>query len=140
MVNKYRIVLDSNIIISSLLFNGIQRLLLQLIRQNNIKVITSLTIIVEILEVLRKKFNFSEKQLQIVKGEILIISEVVYPSTHLNIVRDKEDNKVIEAAIDGNCSYIVSGDKDLLILNNYKNIKIVNSKEFLDLISNQLHD
>jgi putative PIN family toxin of toxin-antitoxin system len=133
--SKYRIVLNSNIFISFLVFNGIQRMLIQIVKQSDIKIITSFPILAETLEVLRKKFKYSESELQIAKNEVLKFSEIVYPSKHLNIVRDKEDNKVIEAAIEANCNFIITGDKDLLVMGKYQDINIVSTAEFLDLIS-----
>ena len=110
-------------------------MLIQIVKQSDIKIITSFPILAETLEVLRKKFKYSESELQIAKNEVLKFSEIVYPSKHLNIVRDKEDNKVIEAAIEANCNFIITGDKDLLVMGKYQDINIVSTAEFLDLIS-----
>ncbi len=51
--------------------------------------------------------------------------------------RDKDDNKFINCAIDGNCNFIVSGDKDLLEIKEYGGIRIVTVKEFLKIIKNE---
>lgn len=137
--NNLKIVLDSNILISSILFDGTQRDITKIIAYHKIPTATSLRLIVEILEVLRKKFKYTNNKLMHVKKDIMSISEVVYPSVHIDVVRDKEDNKVIEVAVEGNCTHIVTGDKDLLVLKKYKDIEIISSSEFLDLISNQFH-
>ena len=49
----------------------------------------------------------------------------------INVSRDSDDNKFIEAAVLGNCHYIISGDKDLLDIKEYNNIKIFSVSEFL---------
>ena len=46
------------------------------------------------------------------------------------IPRDPDDDKFIDCAVDAKCLYIVSGDKDLTLLKNYKDIQIVTVAEF----------
>ncbi|MBR3355647.1 MAG: putative toxin-antitoxin system toxin component, PIN family [Oscillospiraceae bacterium] len=58
---------------------------------------------------------------------------VIEPSSHVRVCRDPDDNKFIECALDGQCNYIVSGDKDLLDIRHYKNIRIITVSEFLGL-------
>ncbi len=48
----------------------------------------------------------------------------------IRIVRDPEDNKILESAVEAKAEYLVTNDKDLLELNNFKNIKIVTPIEF----------
>ncbi|MCR4779446.1 MAG: putative toxin-antitoxin system toxin component, PIN family [Lachnospiraceae bacterium] len=52
-------------------------------------------------------------------------------SYHVEICRDPDDNKFIDCACDAKCIYIVSGDKDLLSVKKYNNVKIVTVAEFL---------
>ena len=49
----------------------------------------------------------------------------------INAVRDDDDNRVLEAAVEGKCEYVVTGDEDLLSLQNYGGIKIITPAEFL---------
>ena len=51
------------------------------------------------------------------------------------IHEDPDDNKFISCAIDGQCYYIVSGDKDLLTLKEYSDVKIVTVAEFFELMN-----
>ncbi len=60
-------------------------------------------------------------------------SEMVITTTQITDCRDQKDNKFLELAIDGNANYIVTGDKDLLILNPFQNIPILTAREFLNL-------
>jgi uncharacterized protein len=48
--------------------------------------------------------------------------------------RDPKDDKILELALNGQAQYIVSGDKDLLVLNPFRAVKIVMAEEFLKLI------
>jgi predicted nucleic acid-binding protein len=58
--------------------------------------------------------------------------EFIEPSSEIKLCRDPDDDKFLECAVDGFCTYIVSGDKDLLVLQNYGDIKIVKVRDFFD--------
>ena len=55
---------------------------------------------------------------------------VVVPNRVLTIVSDDDDNRVLEAAIEGDADYIVSGDTDLLDLGSFQGIPIITPREF----------
>lgn len=126
-----RIVLDSNIFISSYVFGGKPESILKLIITEKVQGVTSRILISEFLDVLRKKFKVSQFDIQAIQQEVSDLFEIVYPIKNLHIVRDEPDNRVIETALEGNCDYIVTGDNDLLVLGKYKNIKIVTADEFI---------
>ena len=132
--NSLRIVIDANVIISSLVFGGKPEKFIKTIIAEKINVYTSPQLVSEILDVLRKKFHFSEEKIEKLERDILEISRIVYPVKKILAVRDIADNKVLEAAVEGKCSVIVTGDKDLLSLKKYKNIQILTASEFLDLM------
>ena len=50
----------------------------------------------------------------------------------INVCRDPDDNKFIACAVDAKAIYIVSGDKDLLSVENYDEIEIVTAKDFYE--------
>ncbi len=58
-------------------------------------------------------------------------------TSNITDCRDPKDNKFLELAIDGKADYIVSGDKDLLVLNPYRNMPILNANDFLSLLNNE---
>ena len=67
--------------------------------------------------------------------DLLQISYLVEPKNKVNAIKeDHMDNIVLETALEGKADYIISGDGHLLKLKEFKGTKIVNSKEFLDLI------
>ncbi len=49
----------------------------------------------------------------------------------VRVCRDPKDDKILDLAINGQATYIVSGDKDLLVLNPFRGVKIVSAEEFL---------
>ncbi len=84
----------------------------------------------------RKKFDFSLEQIGKAVKDIISISEIITSSTKPNIIlEDPEDNKVLETAVDGNANFIISGDKHLLKLREFRNIKIVTAGKFLEMFS-----
>ncbi len=132
---KLKIVLDSNIIISAITFSGYPEVVLNLVRTNLLVGIISEEIINEILEVLSKKFFLSKSSVKKTKEDLSRGFTSIIPLKKVNIARDPDDNKIIEAAIEGGCDFIVTGDKDLLELKTYKNIKILTPKDFLEEFS-----
>ena len=49
---------------------------------------------------------------------------------NINVVRDREDNKILESAVEAKADYLVTRDNDLLRIGSYEDIKIVNPSEF----------
>jgi len=69
-------------------------------------------------------------------GYYQIILRTIEPKTMVNIIRDDPaDNRVLDCAVSAEANVIVTGDKHLLALGRFKNIKILTSKEFLRLIT-----
>lgn len=128
---KPRIVLDSNIIISAVMFSGYPAEVLSLVFAELIEGVISEKISEEVIGVLSEKFFLSQDRLD--KIEKILRRDFLYvlPTKRFNIVRDPDDNKIIETAIEGECEYIITGDKDLLVLKKYERVKIITAREFL---------
>ena len=121
-----RVVFDSNVYISALLFEGIPEKILDMALKNKIILIVSTEIITETESVLREKFKWPEHNIDKFVRRLSGISENIRPGNKLNVIKEREsDNRVLEYAVSGNASLIVSGDKYLLKLKKYKNIPIV---------------
>lgn len=54
--------------------------------------------------------------------------------TIINDCRDEKDNFILETAIRGRADYIITGDKDLLVLNPYRGKKIIGFREFENIL------
>ena len=130
-----KIVLDTNILISAFIFGGKPRQVLSLVLEGKIQAFTSPLLIAEFFDVVNKKFDLSAEELALTKSQIENKFSTVQPGKTISIVRDDDDNRVLEAALEGGCSYIITGDKDLLDLKTFKNIKIVTPDTFLSEIS-----
>ncbi|MBI2036154.1 putative toxin-antitoxin system toxin component, PIN family [Candidatus Microgenomates bacterium] len=57
--------------------------------------------------------------------------QVVSPKVSVKVSRDPDDNRVLEAAGEGDCDFIITGDQDLLELGKYQKIKILTAKNLL---------
>lgn len=123
--------LDTNILVSALIFGGKPEQVYNLVLEKQITAVISMALFSELLEILIKKFKFVPKRVKQLEKVIKKHFKIVYPKVTINVVRDEDDNRVLEAALEGKCNYIVTGDKDLLELATFKNIKIVTPDTFL---------
>ncbi len=130
-----RVVLDTNVYISAILFGGNCEEILRLAISESFNIVISKDILTEIESILKEKFRWSKKQVVEAMSYIKDISTVIKPDVTLSVVKkDPSDNKIIECAVASNAGYIVTGDKKhLLPLKKFNNIKILNPAEFLKL-------
>lgn len=131
-----RVVLDTNILISGLLYGGLPQQILLLALRRKILAVTSPVLLAELSEILLKKFGF---QLNKVKLLVTLIEEsflLAYPKQTITILRDEPDNRVLEAALEGRCHTIITGDKQLINLAYYRDIRILTSAAFLKIRGN----
>jgi putative PIN family toxin of toxin-antitoxin system len=90
----------------------------------------------ELAEKLELRLHFSAEQVVETLADYLGFLRVVQISKVLNAVpRDPEDNMVLECAIEGQAQYVVSGDNDLLVLREFRDIQIVRASDFLKVLA-----
>ncbi|MEJ5251006.1 MAG: PIN domain-containing protein [Armatimonadota bacterium] len=90
----------------------------------------------EFQEKLVVKFAFEPRQARKAADEIRNCSQVVTIYNTLNVVTaDPDDDKILECAVVGGATHIITGDRHLLSLGSYQNISIVNAADFLTLLS-----
>lgn len=117
-----------------MLFQGKPGQILELVLEKHIRAITSKIILSELEETLVKKFTFSEEKIKQIEKIITKFFVLVYPGKQFSVLKDfddNDDNRVLEAAVEGGCDFIVTGDKELLELKTFKRIKILTASEFL---------
>lgn len=129
----FRVVLDTNVIVSALTFGGKPRQITQSVIKRQLMAITSPILINELLEVLAVKFFYPQPILDLVEKKIKKYFQVVRPVKKIKILLDDPDNRVLEAAMAGNCQFIITGDKELLKLRSYRQIQIITPDKFLQL-------
>lgn len=129
------VVLDTNVIISSIFWIGNSHKIVNLAIEQKITNFTSPELLNELSKVLRKKFEVSEDKIEEQIALVAKYSQITEPKFKVKAVKeDPSDDKVLECALSCDANYIVSGNWHLLELGTYKGIKIVKPKEFLDLI------
>jgi uncharacterized protein len=126
---------DSNIYISALNFGGVPLEFLNAARAGGFRLAISGALITEIRNVLSRKFGWPEEAADDAVLQILDFSQFAGPTERINVIdADPDDNRVLECAIGSNSQFIVSGDKHLLTLGEYRGIRILKVAEFLSLI------
>jgi uncharacterized protein len=134
-IPKTRVVIDTNVLISSLWGGNPQRII-EIWDKNEIFVLVSQQILDEYFDVLNR-FDLTEEDIE----DITILfanpnkTILLDPDIRLNVIEtDIDDNKFLECAKSGNADYIISGDRHLLEIKTFENIKIVNTATFLEII------
>lgn len=136
MSEQIKVVLDTNVLISGVLFGGNPRKIIEHGMRGSIRICISGPIFDELKRVLqRPKFSFPPEIIQIISEELLHIADFVNPAVRLAVIPyDPADNRVLECAVESDADYIVSGDKHLLRLKTYQNIQIIEPAQFVSEI------
>ena len=137
---RIKFVLDTNTIISGLLFRGNEFRLLEVIEAGK----ASLFLTKEILQEIDKVLHYERLEKYILKSglsverlleKVISLSNIIFGhKTNIKICRDPTDDKFLECAKIAGVKYLVSGDDDLLSLKKYEQIEIITTKEALNLL------
>lgn len=133
-----RIVVDTNVVASAVLFGGKPGALIRFVLTHAVSAVATQEIIAEYQSTIDSLFQkYKGRDLFFSADSIYSAMEIIPAQTRVDVCRDPDDNKFISCAIDGQCYYIVSGDKDLLTLKEYSDVKIVTVAEFFELLKAQ---
>jgi putative PIN family toxin of toxin-antitoxin system len=131
-----RVVFDTNIWISGLLWRGKPYQCLLLARGKAVQHVHCTEMMAELSEKLRETFGFSENRIRALLYDVRRVSERVEITGEIQAVADDpDDDKFIECASVAGASAVVSGDHHLLELGSYKGIPILSAAEFLTRIA-----
>ena len=126
-----KIVIDTNIVISGTFFGGFPRKILEAVVRDKVEAYANTKIIKEYLDIVKEMITDKGGNLDVnTLSPFIDKLNVVKSVSKIKISRDKDDDKFIECAIDSNALYVVSGDKDLLDIVEYRNISIITAKDF----------
>jgi putative PIN family toxin of toxin-antitoxin system len=128
-----RVVADTNVLISALLFGGVSDQVFLAGLRGEIQLITSDPLLKELERVLKNKSKLDVHFVREVIDEVRNVAEVVEVSSHIDVIsHPDEDNRVLECAVDGRADFIVTGDtRHILPLKEYRGIKILSPSEFI---------
>lgn len=129
-----KLVLDTNVLVSALFWDGNERRLLMQCLEGRHRIVTSPALLAEVERVLTGKFGMPKADVRIYLETALSTAEVVTPKQPLQVVAaDPADDRVLECAVEGAADLIVTGDRHLLDLRRYDSIRIVRASVALEL-------
>ncbi len=100
------------------------------------KLLTSPVLLDELDDKLRNKFHWTVERANRARAYLESFCDVVSTITSLAVIKeDPDDDRVLECAVDGRADYIVSGDRHLLKLGEFRGIPILTVRQFMDTLS-----
>ena len=128
------VVIDTNVLVSALIFKGDSSCLIDIWEKGDIRPLFSKATFEEFRRVLEyPKFHLSSQEINaIIREDVLPFFDVIAPiEEKTGFSRDPEDDKFITLAIAADADFVISGDKDLLILKKVGKTRIIRLSDFL---------
>ena len=128
-----RIVIDTNVLLSGIFWGGLPFEILDLWVQDKIDLLASQAILTEYARVLQK-YGFKKSGLDLADNWLHFIvqhAHIIHVQRQFHVCRDGADDMFLDCAVEGVADYIVSGDKDLLILQEFRGVDIVTPRLFI---------
>lgn len=132
-----KVTVDTNFLISATQWDySVAHKLLKKFILSDAEIFTTQDILNETAEVLERDFEYNKDEIKSIIEKILLFAKLIEPKQKIDVIKDDpDDNKVIECAVESSSAYIVTYDRHLLKLKEYKGIKIVKPEEFNKLFN-----
>lgn len=128
-----KVVFDTNIYVSAFILPGSQAdSALMRIAEGTDRLIISKAIVDELLDVLSRKFAKDADELARVAVFLADLADIVRPRSRIDVLQDEPDNRILECARAGRADAIVTGDKAMLRLRRFGEIRIISLQEYLE--------
>ena len=128
-----KVVFDTNVFVSALTFRGGRGdQALRIILEGRDSLVLSKPILDELLRILATKFSREREELARVAVYLAELAQMVDPPDRFDVLSDEPDNRILECAIAGGVDVIVTGDRSVLKLEDFRGVKIVSLREYLD--------
>lgn len=126
-------VFDTNIFVSAFAIPAGQAArAVGLIIEGRVRLAISKAIIHEVLSVLARKFSRGPEELARTAVFLSDLAELVSPRSKLAVLDDEPDNRILECAVTADAGIIVTGDRAMLSLKTYQQIRVLSLRKFLD--------
>lgn len=133
-----KIVIDTNVIVSAALHTeSLPALLLSLALEDKARLFISPDLLSEYQSVLpRARFKLDPKEIEGLMRKITQKATLVKTTEPLNVIKgDEKDNRILECALKAKANFIITGNKRHFPFEEFKGIKIVTPREFMNKIS-----
>ena len=126
------VILDTNVLLSAFLTDGICARILKRARHKHFAFILCEPILNETKTHLKNKFSLTNRDIELFVSILLESADMKYsPKGKLSgVCRDPDDDIILLCAAETKSAFLVTGDNDLLILKKYKRTKIISPREF----------
>lgn len=127
-----RVVFDANVYISAFIVPGsLAEEAYNVVLERRCELFVSVPILTETALKLRSKFGWEDDRITAALKHISHVATVAKPSIRIDLLADEPDNRILECAVAAQASFIVTGDKHLLTLKEYKGTGITKMGGFL---------
>ncbi|MBX6423901.1 putative toxin-antitoxin system toxin component, PIN family [Thermosulfurimonas sp. F29] len=126
-----RVVFNTNVLVAAFLTEGLCSVLLARARRKEFNLFVCPKILEEFERILSEKIKVPQALIKEALKMILEVSEVIQPTrTIQGVCRDEDDNQILACALSAGADYLVTGDKDLLEIAHFEELKIISPREF----------
>ncbi len=130
--------LDTNVILAAFVTQGVSHGLFQRVVAGEIEAVVSEQVLAETEKHLRRKFHVPDAEcartLALIRGSCEVVPVPPHPP---KVSRDPDDDAILAAAIAARATHLVSGDKDLLVLDGTDGVRILPPAEFIRCIESR---
>ena len=124
-------VFDTNVVIAAFVTDGLCARILRRGRNGEFEFILGIPVLLEFRRILKSKFMFSDEEISFFSSILEEAATVFRPAVSVaGVCRDPDDDAVLACAAESGADYLVTGDKDLLVLGKYGKTKILTPREF----------
>ena len=128
-----KVVFDTNIFVSAIaLPGGRAEAAVFAATEGNVELVISRPMIHETLDVLARKFGRDQEELARVALFLAELGRLVTPRARLKVLSDEPDNRILECTLTWHAEIIVTGDQAMLRLGEYKGVRMITLKTFLN--------
>ena len=129
-----RVVIDTNVLISGFYWSGIPKRIINLWLKGKFKLYVSPGTAAELISLLIR-FGVPQTKIRNIKKILIAHSVRIIPKQKVTLCRDPKDNQFLELCLAASADYLVTGDKDLLVLKKFHQTQIFSPKQFLGKIN-----